>query len=224
MLDGPAAQQEVVLALIREIILTIEREKHMQVCCLDKDGFREVDTAALPSLLASDSCTVWVNITGPTPEDIQIMEKEFKFHPLAIEDTRNQEQRPKVEEYDDHIFVILNPLEYKNHDIDFRELDVFVGKNYVVVVHPEPEPMVDLARKRIEQSHTKLPRTPSYVLYALMDVTIDSYFPFLDIVGDEIETIETTILEKPNAKTLDELFHLKRSLLNMWRVVWPQRE
>lgn len=196
----------------------------MRVHCLDQNGFREVESSTLASLLTSDSCTVWVDMVGPTDDDIQIMEKVFQFHPLAIEDTRNQEQRPKVEEYKDYIFVILNALEYKNQEVDFRELDVFVGKNYVVMVHPEPEPLIEVAHSRVQQALTNLPRTPSYILYTLTDVTIDSYFPFLDVAGDEIETIENTILVKPTAKTLDELFHLKRALLNMWRVVWPQRE
>jgi magnesium transporter len=196
----------------------------MQVCLLDQDGFHEVDSATLPALLESPSSTIWVDMVGPTEEDVRVMHDIFKFHPLAVEDTRNQEQRPKAEEYDNHLFIILNPLQYQDHTVDFRELDVFVGKNYIVVVHPEQEPIVEEARKRIQQAHANLQRTPSYVLYVLMDMTIDSYFPFLDEAGDQIETIENSILEKPEPKSLNHLFHLKRSLLNMWRVVWPQRE
>jgi magnesium transporter len=196
----------------------------MQVCRLGQDGFHEVDSSTLPTLLASESETIWVDMVGPTDEDVTVMHDVFKFHALAIEDTRNQEQRPKAEEYDDHMFIILNPLQYKDNTVDFRELDVFVGKNYIVVVHPTEEPVIQAARQRIQQSHISLPRTPSYVLYTLMDVTIDTYFPFLDEAGDSIETIENSILEKPDPEALNQLFHLKRSLLNMWRVVWPQRE
>ncbi len=197
----------------------------MQVRRLDADGFHDVDQAMLPGLLASDKETIWVDITGPTPEDIQIMQNVFKFHPLAIEDTRNQEQRPKAEEYRDHLFIILNPMEYHDHqEVHFRELDVFVGKNYIVFVHPQAEPILDATQKRIENSQSNLPRTSTYVLYTLMDTVIDDYFPYLDLAGEQIETLEDDILDKPGPEVLNRLFYLKRSLLNMWRIVWPQRE
>jgi magnesium transporter len=196
----------------------------MQVCQLTPEGFRVVENSMLPSLLASETGTIWVDMVGPTDEDIKTMRDVFKFHPLAIEDTRNQEQRPKAEEYPDHLFVILNPMLYGEEGIDFRELDVFVGKNYIVVVHPGAEPIIEQARTRIEQAQANLPRTPSYVLYILMDSVIDGYFPFLDAAGEQVEALEDLILEKPTTETLNELFHLKRSLLDMWRIVWPQRE
>jgi magnesium transporter len=152
------------------------------------------------------------------------MQEIFKFHPLAIEDTRNQEQRPKAEEYNDYLFIILNPVANVSGEIDFRELDVFVGRNYIVMVHPDREPVIAEAQRRIENGGGLVPCTSAYALYTLMDIVVDGYFPVLDFVGEEVERLESDILERPRTDTLNRLFALKRSLLNMWRIIWPQRD
>jgi Mg2+ and Co2+ transporter CorA len=93
---------------------------------------------------------LWLDIAGVDHDASMIMSDTFGFHELAIEDTRNQNQRPKAEEYSDHLFIILNPINHGG-DEQFRELDVFVGKNYVVTAHPEVEPTLELVRKRLAQ-------------------------------------------------------------------------
>jgi magnesium transporter len=179
---------------------------------------------ALPDLLKSEDTVVWVDMVGPDIGDVAIMRDLFHFHPLAIEDTGNQRQRPKVEEYTGYFFSILNPITRVDGDIAFRELDMFVGKNYVVTVHPAAEPAVEEARKRIDEiCHVQL-MSSGYILYTIVDVVVDSYFPVLDELGDEIEDIGEQIMSNPKPELLQRLFRLKRSFSEMWRVTGQQRD
>jgi magnesium transporter len=166
---------------------------------------------------------LWLDIAGVDHDASMIMSDTFGFHELAIEDTRNQNQRPKAEEYSDHLFIILNPINHGG-DEQFRELDVFVGKNYVVTAHPEVEPTLELVRKRLAQFHPHTPIAPSYLLYTIMDVIVDSYFPILENIETEIEEIEQRILEQPDQEMLNRLFQLRRILNEFWRVIRPQRD
>jgi magnesium transporter len=164
-----------------------------------------------------------VDIAGPDDGEAAMMRDLFHFHPLAIEDTRNQHQRPKVEEYPDHLFLILNPGIVEDGEVAFRELDVFLAEHLVVTVHPGPEPSLAEAERRL----ARLFPTgigPAHVLYALLDTVVDSYFPMLDEFGDEIDQLEDMVLARPSQSTLNRLFNLKRQLVVMRKVVAPQRD
>jgi magnesium transporter len=156
---------------------------------------------------------------------VQAMRDIFHFHPLAIDDTRNQMQRPKVEEYEDHLFVILNPVSSDSEkQVSFRELDVFVGKNYVVTVHRSSESVIDEVRKRVGNPIEVANVSAGYLLYVLVDIVVNSYFPILDGVGEDIDELESVILAKPSREALNNLFKLRKNLLELRRVVGPQRD
>jgi len=196
----------------------------MKVTLFDAHGHRDIDTPDWQTLLATETGTLWVDMTGPTDADVQIMSEVFQFHPLAIEDTRNQEQRPKIEEYAGYLFIILNPGNSGPEGPEFHELDVFVGHNYVVTVHADGAQVIEQTRRRLSQAGPVPAMSPSYLLYVLMDVAVDSYFPLLDNVAEEIEQLEDDVLVEPRQEMLARLFRLKRTLIEMWRVVWPQRD
>jgi magnesium transporter len=201
-------------------------------------GAQPVGLDELPARLAGPD-TLWIDITGPSDDDIRVMREVLRLHPLAIEDTRNQEQRPKVEEYADHLFMILNPASLDDHhghpaqaapgarprgrpDLRprFRELDVFVGKSHVVTVHPAAEPTIEAVRRRLGGT----PVDPGYLLYVLVDVVVDGYFPLLESLSDEIDRLEEHVLKDPRRATLARLFRMKRTLLEIRKVVGPQRD
>jgi magnesium transporter len=197
----------------------------MRITLFSHGGISEEPAATLVSLLASGRGLVWVDFTGPTEEDVRAMRKIFNFHPLAIEDTRNQMQRPKVEEYEDNLFVILNPVSaHAEKGASFRELDVFIGRNYIVTVHPDDEPAIDETRKRIGYSIAEDDTSTGYLLYLILDTVVDSYFPILDEVGERIDELESIILSNPSRQALNNLFRLRRTLLELRRVVAPQRD
>lgn len=178
----------------------------------------------LPHLLQRTDGTLWVDITTPDDTDSQTLETLFKFHPLTIEDLRNQQQRPKAEEFTDYLFIILNPIDPKSQDPDtlFRELDVFIGKNYIVTAHPEYEPVIDTVLERLRR--TDLALSATYLLYLLMDSVVDNYFPVLDSIDEQLDRLSNTVLSKPSKDTLNKLFDIKSMVSEMWRVMWPQRD
>jgi magnesium transporter len=185
-------------------------------------GLDEVDPATLAELVAKGT-PAWVDITGPDDEEALLMKDVLHFHPLAIEDTRNQRQRPKIEEYPAHLFLILNPGLMDGEHADFRELDVFVSKGLVTTVHPATEPVLEEVERRLTRAapgHL----TPGYILYTLLDTVVDTYFPLLENVSDEIEELEDLVLEHPDQETLNRLFRLKKNLVILRKVVAPQRD
>jgi magnesium transporter len=196
----------------------------MNITVFTKDGQQQASTADLPSLLADPEQLFWVDMTGPTQEEIDAMHDVFRFHPLAIEDTHNQKQRPKIEEYGDTLFIILNTITGGADDLNIEEVDTFVGKHYLVTVHEGSISTIAEALRRIERSPRTLAVTGYHLFYVLVDVVVDNYFPVLDAIEAEIEDLGDTILFSPDQRTLNRLFQLKREMANIWRVVWPQRE
>ena len=196
----------------------------MQITLYSADGPRAVAPADLSDLLKSSDDTIWVDMTGPTADDVRVMRDVFAFHPLAIEDTTNHRQRPKIEEYPLYLFTILNPVAFDGSELDFREMDLFTGHNYVVSVHAADEPAIAATARRVPPASAQLEMSASYLLYVLMDTVIDSYFPILDQISDAIEDLEDSVVEESDTGVLGRLFTLKRTMVEMWRVVWPQRE
>jgi magnesium transporter len=198
----------------------------MQVYILKApSGFELAETPDVAALLASAETLFWVDMIGPTAEDLTVMREVFHFHPLAIEDTTNQRQRPKVEEYGDTLFTIVNTVELDDVELTFRELDVFLGRNYLVTVHAENEPVIEKVLNRCSnRAQYGQAITLGFATYSLVDAVVDSYFPVLDTIGDEIETMNEAILDRPEKETLGRLFRLKRTLAEMWRVAGQQRD
>ncbi|MCC7451714.1 MAG: magnesium/cobalt transporter CorA [Anaerolineae bacterium] len=196
----------------------------MRITSFSAQGAQEIEPNALAAALASDTKAIWVDMTGPTQQDIQTMREVFKFHPLAIEDTQNQRQRPKIEEYPGNLFAILNAVRLEGDAVIFREIDVFIGHNFMVTIHLEHEPLMDEISKRISRVNATPLMSPGYLLYLVMDTVVDCYFPVLDTLGEEIDSMEETILDKPQREALNRLFTLKRMLSEVWRVLGQQRD
>lgn len=195
----------------------------MKITAFEQLQSRSASEEELATLLASDKTLVWVDMVGPTDDDVRAMEHNFGFHPLAIEDTLNQSQRPKVEEYEDHLFIILNPGERTNHASYFRELDVFIGGNYFVTVHREPEPFIDEAVRRLS-FNLNVSHTPGHLLYVLMDAIVDGYFQIIDTINEDIDSLEDAVLQEPDGGNMAQLLALRRSILAMSRIVSAQRD
>lgn len=192
------------------------------VTVFDENGPHAGQPDDLEKLIGQTEITVWVDVVGPTDAESNLLHHPFKFHPLAIEDTMNHWQRGKVEEYADHLFAILNPIEWGTNRPVFRELDVFVGSNYVVTIHRAEEPLLGMVRERLDR-HQTVPRS-GFVFYIILDTVVDGYFPVLDRLAEEIEALGDQALSEPNQRMLNQLFDLKTTLVDMWRIIWPQRD
>lgn len=210
----------------------------MKITVFNGATSREAQTDELAELLKSTTEVLWADIIDCDDEEARILRDVFHFHPVAIEDTRNHRQRPKLEEYEGYLFLIVNSVTILDsgvdadsapgiqiyHELSFREVDLFIGHNYVVSIHSAHDPVIEQARRRINNMGTSAPLTVGYLTYTLLDVVVDDYFPVMDMFEEEISSLEDTILLRPRQEQINRLFELKHMLLHMWRVVWPERD
>jgi magnesium transporter len=170
----------------------------------------------------------WINIDGLSDVDLlRKLGQQFNIHPLALEDVLNTTQRPKVENYADHYFII-SEMVYKgdNSGIILEQLSIFLGKSYVLTIQEESQRDVfEKVRLRLRTGGGYARTMKSdYLAYALLDATVDQFYPILETLGESIEAIEQELLDKPSRDTLRKLYEAKRLLLQLRRAVWPQRE
>lgn len=176
------------------------------------------------TILKGEEGVIWIDLTISDESNMAFLKEHFAFHPLSIEDLYHQQQRPKAEEYADHLFVILNPIQPTLSELMFRELDVFVGKNYLVTAHMHDEPVIAEARRRLDPQRTGLPLSPTYLLYVIFDTVLDGYVPVLELIGEEMERLGSNALNHPEPGILNRIFDLKRITNQFWWVVWPQQD
>jgi magnesium transporter len=163
--------------------------------------------------LSRPDCFVWVALKDPQPEELNVMQREFGLHELAVEDAQHGHQRPKIEEYGESLFVVLHMIEFAEDDLSVGETEIFVGPNYVLSVRRQAERGFTDVRARCEREPELLRHGPGYVLYALMDAVVDRYFPILDALETSLEEIEERIFANQSSQTnIEDLYELKRKL------------
>ena len=171
-------------------------------------------------------CFVWVALKDPEPGELEEMREEFGLHELAVEDAHTGHQRPKIEEYGDSLFAVLHAIEPQpDGELRVGEVCIFVGSNYVLSVRLNSERGFAEVRARSEHEPHLLQYGASYVFYALLDKVVDRYFPVLDQLESELETIEEQIFIKNQARSnIEALYDLKRKLMTLKHAVDPLME
>jgi magnesium transporter len=165
----------------------------------------------------------WLDLTDPSINDLKELRRLFNFHPLALQDTEQFGQRPKLDDYDDYIFLVYFGA-YRDHPADaepLREVHMYVSGRFLVTVHRGPLPPLD---KQREQLHGRVLHSEQFLIYRVLDTLTDSFFPMLSDMDDEIDTLEASIVETPTQPDLERLFSLKRQLVAMRKVITPQRD
>jgi len=170
--------------------------------------------------------TTWIHIQGNVdPDTLKELGSAFDLHELALEDIINSGQRPKVELFDEQLFMILcHPILNKEY-AGTEQVSLFLGSNVIFSFHDGANDPFEPVRKRLRK-HTGRLRTegPDYLLYALVDLIIDQSFPVMEQFGSELEALEEELLGKPTEDILQRLHELKRDALLLRRMLWPQRE
>jgi magnesium transporter len=185
----------------------------------------DIDKRDIRNYLSRPGCFVWVALRDATEEELAEMQEEFDLHPLAVEDARHGHQRPKIEEYGDLLFVVVNTVEVVGEELKVGELDIFVGRNYVLSVRQHTEQGFLGVRARTEREPELLRNGSGYVLYALMDAVVDRYFPVLDAVESEFETIEQQLFSaKDPRSTIESLYYVKQKLTTLKHATGPMLE
>jgi magnesium transporter len=167
----------------------------------------------------------WLDIQGPVEEDLNLLEKVFGFHHLTIEDIQHQDQRPKLDEYPGYTFIVLFTATLgKDGSVNFREHHMFVSKDYLVTVHDEPaEILVELAA-RVRRNPELTRGNPGFLTYLVIDQLVDSLFPVLESLDEQIDNLEDKILEKATPELLAEIYKLKHQVIELRKFIGAQRD
>ncbi|TMI75429.1 MAG: magnesium/cobalt transporter CorA [Bacteroidetes bacterium] len=199
--------------------------KEIVNCAAYASGRRTADVQLnnVHEVLKDSRQFVWIGLYEPSEEVLASVQKEFGLHDLAVEDAHIAHQRPKVEIYGDSLFVVLRTAQI-NHErhTEFGETHFFVGTNFIVVVrHGSNVPYTEV-RARCESMPDLLCKGQGFVLYAVMDFIVDRYFPVVHELEMELEEIEDKIFkERPSRETTEQIYMLKRELLEIKRTVSP---
>ncbi|MGH1420121.1 MAG: magnesium/cobalt transporter CorA [Hyphomicrobiaceae bacterium] len=167
----------------------------------------------------------WINVVGLKNIDtIRNLGRFFQLHALALEDVLSGHQRPKCEEFKDHIFLTSRIVELGRH-IDTKQVSMFLGDDFLVTFQERPGDCLDPTRKRIRESRGKTRSSgPDYLCYALIDTILDDYFPVIEELSDRLAHIDDQVVDRPQHKHVHMLHDLKRDLLLLRRTIWPHRE
>ncbi|MBA3961878.1 MAG: magnesium/cobalt transporter CorA [Chthoniobacterales bacterium] len=194
------------------------------------DSLEEKTHANCDELLThiNNDLVSWINIDGWG--DLSVLRQlgeRFNLHPLALEDVVNAGQRPKVEQYDDYLFIVAQMLYLdKKGEIEVEQLSMFLGKTFLITLQEEGSfDVFEPVRQRIRSAKGRIRKAGTdYLAYALIDSIIDHYYPVLESIGSEIDAIEDELIDKPLARPVGSLHGHKRTLTQIRRMVWPMRD
>jgi magnesium transporter len=198
-------------------------------CVAYQDGRKlaDIEPRAISEYLKRPGAFVWVALRDATEDELGEMQEEFGLHELAVEDARHGHQRPKIEEYGDSVFAVMHTVElHATDELKVGEVDVFVGRNYVLSVRRGTERGFQNVRARAENEPELLKNGSGYVLYALMDAIVDRYFPVIDHLEIEIENVEEQLFQ-PGAsprENIEALYYVKQKLTTLKHAASPLME
>jgi magnesium transporter len=182
----------------------------------------DIPVEDISDYLDKPDCFVWVALRDATADEMAQMQEEFNLHELAVEDAARGHQRPKVEEYGDCLFTVVHTVDLDHDGLVTGELAIFAGPNYVLSVRRDAAKGFLGVRARAEREPHLLQMGSSFVMYALMDAVVDRYFPVVDMLESELETIEDRIFTHgAQRNNVERLYQLKRKALELRHAVTP---
>jgi magnesium transporter len=196
-------------------------------CAVYQDGKKIGDIAPedISKYVSRPEYFVWVAMKDPGPGELTVMQREFDLHELAVEDARHGHQRPKIDEYGDSVFAVLHNIAIAGEELKVGEVDLFVGKNYVLSVRNQAEPGFAAVRARCEREPEFLKYGSGFVFYALIDAVVDRYFPLLDAIEDEFEKFEEQIFSGKSLRAnIEGLYYVRQKLTTLQHAVVPLLE
>jgi magnesium transporter len=194
----------------------------MAVCHTNAGWAKVDDLARLSDLRAEAGNLLWAeaDVTDLTPADFETIAEEFNLHDLAVEDAVHTRQRPKLETYDTHMFVVFHQLDEVDGQLEATQIACFIGDRWVLTVHAGADRTLAEAKRRWESTSDEYDH-PSYLLHTLLDVVVDDYQRIADGLEDEIEQLEEIVLEAPDAPVQRQLYSLKQQVARLRRYVLP---
>ncbi|MBU0726719.1 MAG: magnesium/cobalt transporter CorA [Alphaproteobacteria bacterium] len=168
---------------------------------------------------------VWLHVTGMPDADLAArLQNMLGLHPLALEDVLAGSQRPKVEQYEEHLFVVLSHADYTGLDLHLYQTSLFLKGSLVVSIDSCPSELLGPIRTRLRAGGRMRQRGADYLLYALIDLAVDHKFPVLERLGTQVEEMEASLLANPKPGSTIRIHRLKRHMMLLRRALWPERE
>lgn len=199
------------------IVSCVAYEKGHRLCDLEPHQIREH--------LGQPDRFVWVAVHGPNEEELSLLKDTFNLHELAVEDTLNSGLRAKLVEYGDSLFMAMQLLTQQQNELESGHISVFVGSDYVLSVRQYAGQGFSEVRRRCESEPELLKQGPAFVLYALIDAVVDRYFPVVESLEEELESIEEQIFMHGEAReSLERLYTLKRKIVQLKHATSPLSE
>lgn len=203
-----------------------------QVIVRDSEGRLHLDWPKnrVAELLVDQAATTWIDIYDRDSDFAQVekfLTETFKFHPLAIDDALQETHNPKLDDWDDYLYIVLHAVEFDNHNYEIQtlELDIFLGPNYLVTYHTAPIPSLDRLRGLLERDGGKrLSLGPDHLLYVLLDLSVSDLMPIIEELDDTIDTTQDEILERADPSLVVQIMKIKRAVTRLHRILIPERE
>lgn len=196
-------------------------------CAVYQDGKKLTDIRKdeIQRYLDVPGCFVWVALKDAGDDELAEMDRQFRLHALALEDVSHGYQRPKLEEYDEFVYAVVQTVEYEGGDLWIGEVNIFAGPRFVLTVRNRTREGFAEVRARCEREPHLLKLGSGFVLYALIDAVVDRYFPVLEALEGDLERIERGIFEGAPARTnIEQLYALKQRLMELKHAAGPLQE
>lgn len=187
-------------------------------------GWQEVtDLSIISNLCDKSGARVWADadVSTLTEQDIATIAEEFGLHELAVEDAKSMRERPKLEEYDKHLFTVVHELQPHDGQVEAAQIACFIGTRYVLALHAGAMKTIEEARQRLRATKEELWGGSAYLMHTLLDTIVDEYQQIGDDLELEIESLEETVLEDPRSPAQTSLYSVKQRLARFRRYVLP---
>ena len=195
---------------------------------LDKPIRKDVPVDDIPKLVRDRRGVLWINFENEPAENCLPILQSLGFHPLAIDDALQEVHVPKLDDWGDYLYIVLNYLDIKPNGIywetKIEELDIFLGANYIVTLEDTPIPAIADTLAACDRDVRTVQEGPDHLLYRIADNLVSGYMPTVEKIDAAIDQIEDEVFDRPAPRTLEKLFALKRLLQAMRRILLPQRE
>jgi magnesium transporter len=196
----------------------------MAVCHSAASGWTKVeDLDAVSELRKEPGNLVWaeVDVRGLSPQDVATIAEEFGLHPLAVEDAIRTKQRPKLDTYEEHMFLVLHQLDERDGQLEASQMAIFAGDRWVITIHEGCARMLEESKKRWTENEGRLRDEPPYLVHTLLDVAVDDYETIADGLEENVEELEERVLGSPLASVQRPLYSLKQKLSRLRRYALP---
>lgn len=195
---------------------------------VDKKLQTDLETEQIKTVLQSDAGLLWMDFEATAADiDEKLLTELFGFHPLAVDDALQETHVSKVDDWGGYLYIVLSPVVFEKTNgsfLEIRELDVFLGKNYLVTHHDQSLTAIDRVWTASQRDERHLSQGADHLLYRIIDEVVAQYMPVVEAIDDEVDYLESEIFSVPGPDVLSRIFSLKRSILQLRRIIGPQRE